>query len=1163
MQNLKSKFTNLLHRHPWALQLSLALVIAATAVVSTTNIDWAKAFTLPPIVIPDIIVTHPAPGEVWHVGLNQDIEIRFLRDVTKSYQLDMVVLCQNNPGVCLDGDIVDTTDIIIGPASAGTVQKIATWKVGYRADGTLIPGDFSGYQDNTVLSLVLVEIGNSSNQKFINSGVFTITNAGGYVSQPTANTHWRLGEMQTIRWAFLGNVIKWGKPDSTGRVGSLAIYLRNDQDTQRLLVDNSSIPIYTTDIANSTSGMMLDYLVGSTNVAVGYSSQYRYWFEVDVRYDLSTTAAVVTLPGSKFIIDPAEYTIAFNTPAQDGSTVWPVETTQTIEYVITPKPGATDPFRVENRINLYLNKFYFNENQPIASIKQGIVIPADSNVIRAQTTDWYISKPYLYDLYNLAGVDVWVSAHVASSFSGQNYLSGAFRLRDFDPATDGVIMHVSQNTANPQYNPDSAQVSIDIGQTTGSVIWLNESNLPSDLSAKFGIATLSYDPNVVDPVLNSVDGGGYAGGVNVVVDNERTVPGQLVLKYEIKDFDPNSPPGGFFGLIVVNWEAVGVGTTDINLKWDGPGIMGDGTDVFPGGVAQTDLLGRVEEFGLRVTVGNPQVALVAKYYSAPMDVTADGTVTPNTFDALSSIYGNPDGHPVRFSVGFFHRDTNGNYNQLGLGSLGADAEGYFFVEIDTAGNLSGINQFTWVNQVTDIKVRIEMSTPDINDPALQPWVQNVTLNYTANNIVQTIGIINFHDAAANGQFSVNQGETATVVLDITASASYSGTVQMELGQITNKDSNVIDTTISANISDPLSGRFDITSNQTVQVTLQFTPTPSTADGTYIFSIRGYDLANTDWTLLPDPKTGELLVGGATPGEQFVVNIVEANQTVARGGTTTYNISVTRASSYIGNIALMTNIRTVGVYGSDIESAIFVPTPIVFGPGDVVVPGGPILTKTATLTIQASANATQLDQDKTFSVTGSDGTNSSSDTATLRIAANTMTLHVTIPLEAGTKPVDPTKYAQVQNPNFSLRIYSGASRMGQDVNFHTNTLDQANVVIPALQPGTYQVYARTTRHLWKKATTPSAGLVVVAGTTEYTLGWPTTGLPASDYAPDNIISALDYPAVGGHINETGDDLLGDVNNDGIISSLDYSFMINLFNNAFKFNLTGDPLPDSNW
>jgi len=289
----------------------------------------------------------------------------------------------------------------------------------------------------------------------------------------------------------------------------------------------------------------------------------------------------------------------------------------------------------------------------------------------------------------------------------------------------------------------------------------------------------------------------------------------------------------------------------------------------------------------------------------------------------------------------------------------------------------------------------------------------------------------------------------------------------------------------------------------------------------------------------------------------------AIQTVARGQQVTYNISVTRISTYTGTIALTTDIQSPSIFGASIQSAVLNPSSITFSSSDVVVPGGPVLTKTATLTVTASANATILDQQKTFSVTGTD---TASDVAVadpapkLTIASSIMTLNLTIPLEAGTYPSDPTKYYNVvgQHPLFSVRVYRGATMAAQATDFHTNTANQASVTIATLDPGAYTVYARTSRHLWKKST---ADLTVVDGTTTYNLTWAAIGLPAGNFDDNNTINVQDYSYIAnGILQGSGDNIHGDVNNDGGVSSVDYSFLVNLFNNVAKYLMSGDPLPD---
>jgi len=572
--------------------------------------------------------------------------------------------------------------------------------------------------------------------------------------------------------------------------------------------------------------------------------------------------------------------------------------------------------------------------------------------------------------------------------------------------------------------------------------------------------------------------------------------------------------------------------------------------------------------GFTVISSNP---LSATYYSSHFDLTNDGQqsgrwrVTQlNSLATVSSPLTTDS--TVRFSLGFFKKVGDSYTNLAPIGSGGFDSEGYLVITNDNQDHLEWIAaNFSWFAQVTHIRFRIEMSTSDIGDPAKQPWVQSVNLTYTPVNVADTIGFIKFKDEDTNPnayRFALSKGATVQVLFDVVPTlADYNGTVQLALGNIKNKSNDQTDTTITgAFVSPNAAGQINL-SGAPVQVTIQFTASQTTADGLYQFVITGADVADPNLTLIPK-ENGELIVGGVIPGEQFHLSIDEGQQTVGKGGTVVYHINVNRVSTYTGTIALTTNIQSPTVFGTDITSAVFSPNSITFDNTDVIVPGGPVLTKTATLTIAASANPILLDTSKTFTVTGTDGglptPNVATATSNLTIAANTIILSVTIPLEPDTKPQDAEKYARTTHPNFSLRVYASNSvnpPVAQAVGFHTNTNNQANVVIPMLPNGTYTVYARTTRHLWKKSTDPA---VLTIPSTSYNLVFP--ALPAGNLDENNTINVLDYSAFTQNIGQSGDDLLGDINNDNGISSVDYNFFINFFNGFWKYMMNGDPLPD---
>lgn len=1235
MQNLKTKFETLLHRHPWALQFSLALAIAVIA-VGATGILGVNAAT------PPFSVIKPVTNDVWTVGESRNIEMRFSQASTKTYVVKFT-LCKVNPAICVVADIIPDLEIPSQPI--GAVVK-ATWsQVGFDVNGQLING-IDGFADNnTIISLNVREKGNPSDfGADIQTGAFSILRGVVYVTgQASVDSAMRIGEFRPIHILAAGP-IQWGPVDSDGYTGSIALYLLNGD--QQLVVGTKKIkPI---DFAN-TGGVTIDHLFGSANFRLGYPADRDYWFRAIVHYDNTVQGGGIgefNLYSGKFKIDQAGYTVDFISPLDDDSTVWPIDTTQTISYRLVPKIGVFDPFRVENRLDLYLNK-HFNTigDNTISKLQGDISIPANFNPTQTKTFKWAIVKCTIYAFdcsqdpnFKLPDEYLWVSAEIGSVFSGNDFNSGKFKLSDpsqlggtvkfTSPATNdtiylGNIYNLAFNRTPSSKDPIKLVLQGEEGINQkdrkvltakqdfdgGSLTWAWDTNYFTD--SEYGFYHNAYGHGSIFALNPDTDEDyGQSGtfkfdrlvkftptvGTQEPIDGTFNWPGVMPPMFEYNAgstqainfwVDPE-PSHWNISHTVANHVALYVrktseatwtlitdttgitGKGDLNYQWDIPAsttdynaelmiVAGEGT-LDP---ANPRYYAKSSPFTVK---GTPTPGTFSgMYYSFPMDITADGTLSPDMSSAnpwsLSTNFNRPTDSIVKFWVGFFACDAFGNNcTNLGLNKTGFDADGYLFVDTTESGVdalLADISGVISPAQITNIRIKIELGTTDttLTD---QPWVQSVSLNYTANGSAQTIGIINFHDTTANGQFAVNKNETVNILVDVTASANFAGTVQMQLGEITNQATNQPDNTIIGNlVTNPAGGQLTLTPNETKSLTLQFTPTAATADGTYTFRLRGFDITNPSSVLSPDPKTGELLVGGTAPTEQFNLQISEVGQTVAKGGTTTYNISVSRVTSptmYVGTINLATDIRSARIYGNDVELATFNPTTIVFSTSD----NASVITKTAVLTVKASANATILEQDKSFSVTGNDDTNSSSDTATLKITANAMTLHVTIPLEAGTKVLDPNRYAQKVHPNFALRVYGGTTRVAEVIGFHTNTTNQADVVITALPAGTYKVFARTTRHLWKRANTD---LVVIAGTTDYNLSWPTIGLPASDYNADNWIGVQDFTYIGGsNMGQNGSDLLGDVNNDDWITSLDYSFLIGLFNNLPRYDRGGDPLPD---
>ncbi len=291
-------------------------------------------------------------------------------------------------------------------------------------------------------------------------------------------------------------------------------------------------------------------------------------------------------------------------------------------------------------------------------------------------------------------------------------------------------------------------------------------------------------------------------------------------------------------------------------------------------------------------------------------------------------------------------------------------------------------------------------------------------------------------------------------------------------------------------------------------------------------------------------------------QPVTLSIVPAtNNVVKNDAPATYTITVTRVSTFAGTVALSSDIATV--FGAGV-TANFNPTSITFRADEIIVPGGPVLTKTSLLTVTATDMATATSA-KTLTVTGTIvdlGQAGPVATALLTILgeSDTVTLNLTIPVEE----TSPDNFTAPEHPLFTLRLYNTTTgaKVYENLNFHgtisadetqyTKVITATRTEIPA---DTYSVFVRSDRHLWSKF---ADTLTINGDNNAYGVTFPI--LKAGNVSVDNKINMVDFDAIAAHYGETVANLLGDLNNDGTVNMADLNWIIN------NFALWGTKLPD---
>lgn len=335
--------------------------------------------------------------------------------------------------------------------------------------------------------------------------------------------------------------------------------------------------------------------------------------------------------------------------------------------------------------------------------------------------------------------------------------------------------------------------------------------------------------------------------------------------------------------------------------------------------------------------------------------------------------------------------------------------------------------------------------------------------------------------------------------------------------------------------------------------------PSQFTGDWLTEVRAIKIGIEMYTsyynvVVPWVQSVALEYTSSAPTNQSVtLSITPATNSVVKGGASAvYTVTATRISTFIGTVALSNNIATI--FGGGVTTS-FNPASISFSESDVILPGGPVLTKTSLLTVTASDTATATSA-KTFTVTGTiTGQPSATATASLAIldASTAITLDLTIPVEE----TAPANFATLTRPRFTLRLYNGLTKAYEKTSIAGTAINATKTEYTAavtatraeLPNGTYSAYIRSDRHLWSRF--PSL-LVIDTASDLYGLTFP--ALKVGNVDENNKINMIDFNAISPDYGKDIANLLGDLNNDGTVNIADLNWIIT------NFALWGSQLPD---
>ncbi|OGB74066.1 hypothetical protein A2V68_02445 [candidate division Kazan bacterium RBG_13_50_9] len=528
------------------------------------------------------------------------------------------------------------------------------------------------------------------------------------------------------------------------------------------------------------------------------------------------------------------------------------------------------------------------------------------------------------------------------------------------------------------------------------------------------------------------------------------------------------------------------------------------------------------------------------YYSKAfaIDIT-DPTYPLDSLRDFTAAFDNPGGSIVKFSIQF--QDSAGQ--PLGIDPEHPDAWYQLFASSNLPYDTSYFEIYSWFSDIRKVRFSVFMSTLDVTDADVQPWVRSLSLEYVVRSeIVENIGVINFVPVGG-AQKSVQQGAEAEYDISITSLNNHSEAVQLAISL----DAGGVVSKVTASISSPVGGVITLNPSAPVSAKIKFVAAldaPLTEGTPYQFTISGVAVGQPDLALTT--LSGWLEVTSAGGTGNFSLIITDDYKNPQPGAVITFNIAVTRTGGFSEDIALSHNLSTAASAIVDLD-----PTKTYFTP-QTLLPNQS--TANLRVKIKDTIGSGDLDKDFVFTITGtavgSGGT--ATDTATIKVSQQgtqypAITVNAVIPAEGGRSS---------SMPIFIFRLYEKGTTSRTAYTFSTDfapsKFSSGDNVRIAIGEGvvknatTYVGYARTNRHLWSRATSPTGGEIAInsSGATHpnYSLTFPR--LSAGNIAPlsnlnDDIINSLDYTLFLQEWSKLASTILGDFNNDGLVNAADLS------------------------
>ena len=695
----------------------------------------------------------PDPGEVWFYQDSEQVNVNLAQSYNEPVIIRVLLCVADAAGTCSTNQAI--ADYLVTPGS-GTNHTLVWPQVGHGIDGDRIEGNF---EDNAQL---LGQIISTTTDEVLGGGVspvFSIEDrlvneTAINITDPIANDTWVLGGQEPIAFTMTNFPVSPSNPAGSthtikavlvtgfvagGYFGSGFSAYRYDLGEWQLANGSHTQTITVPSEVQITPGFPVTLYVYAPDFEGIVDSVIGLQLVSGADFLFDTSRGISGFEFEPLVFDPSE------DPAPTVTVkVWLRYTGAPGTQSVATTLRATAGFGTNTINNLQIPVSPMNANSS-RLVTLG-TFPAASNIFQ-------------FNLLADSGSDV------AEVDEANNVYAGGGTAADpgLNTNTIGTLLHLGALD-----NPASPDIDAGVGEAAIMLVRVeNNANyrLPAGEKVLSGRVTLTYDPVALD--VTPADVISNTPGLTASYNLALSSIGTLVVDVEMdKNNYPTTPQ------FEIHWKVQTVGDHEVAVVWSGPGVLGDGTDLFvtdnftPGIYGDT-LRAVMPPSGTFIVHG--RAASTNTYYSAKFTVATNQsrfvdldslTANFNTIRNSGAVITN-----TTFALGFFNA-AGANLCAINTcastAAMSFDSEGYLQVsglEPNVAANLS-LDGVSWQDDVAFIQVKIFMTTSNpAGDPTAQPWVQSVEIAYDADDTAPFILTISPTtaqlDANASAQFQIS------------------------------------------------------------------------------------------------------------------------------------------------------------------------------------------------------------------------------------------------------------------------------------------------------------------------------------------------------------------------------------------------------------------------